>query len=64
MNIHKKIVHDIIRDFKCDHCEYSDIRKNHLNVHKKQVHYNMKGQKCSKCDYAASKRSDMKRNKN
>jgi very-short-patch-repair endonuclease len=61
---HIKIIHDKIKDFKCDKCEYVCSSKDHLQRHIKQIHAKIKDFKCEKCDFTCSLKENLKNHVN
>ena len=58
---HIKAVHDKIKDFECDKCEFKCSANSHLKTHIKMVHDKIKDIECDKCDYKCSSNSDLKK---
>ena len=54
-------MHDKIKDFKCDKCEFICSSKGQLKQHTKSVHDKIKDCKCDKCLFSCSSNSDLKR---
>ena len=54
-------VHEWIKPFKCDNCEYSCSTKSMMKGHDAFVHEGKKSFKCDVCDYTRSPKSLMKR---
>ena len=53
-------MHDKIKDFKCDKCEYVCSSKGNLQKHVNIVHAKLKDFKCVKCDYVCSSNDTLK----
>jgi hypothetical protein len=60
---HIKIVHDKIKDFKCDKCVYETSESGNLKKHIKMVHDKIKDFKCDKCEYITSTNGHLNRHK-
>ena len=60
---HIKMIHDKIKDFKCDRCEYETSDSGNLKRHIKMVHDKTKDLKCDKCEYKTSTSGDLKKHK-
>jgi hypothetical protein len=59
LSTHKKIVHDRVKQYKCDQCVYSCSQKHHMVDHKKRIHENVKDHGCDECGYAATARGTL-----
>ena len=51
LKMHVKMVHDKIKDVKCDLCEYVCSTNGSLKSHVKRIHHKIKDIKCDKCDF-------------
>ena len=56
-----KSIHDKIKDFKCDKCEYKTTTKHNLIHHIKSIHDNIKDFKCDKCEYKTTTKHNLKK---
>jgi len=55
-------VHEGIKRFNCDECDYASAKKFRLQEHVKRIHLKLpkiKDQKCSECEYVAAERRDL-----
>jgi hypothetical protein len=53
------MVHDKIKDIKCNLCDYKCSTKGTLNIHIKQVHDKIKDFKCDLCEFKCSQKSNL-----
>ena len=58
---HIKLVHEGIKPFKCNMCEYKAGQKGTLKRHTESVHEGIKPFKCSMCEYKAGQKVDLKK---
>jgi KRAB domain-containing zinc finger protein len=54
-------VHERIKPFKCNTCEYENAWKCYLKQHIKSVHERIKPFNCNICNYKAAEKSTLKR---
>ena len=57
---HVMIVHEKVKNFKCDLCEYATSWAKQLKNHVMAVHENVKNFKCDLCEYATSYANHLK----
>ena len=57
---HINVVHDKIKNIKCDKCVYICSNNSHLKQHIKSFHNKIKDFKCDKCEYACSSNGYLK----
>ena len=53
------MVHDKIKDIKCEFCDYTCSINSNLQQHIKAVHYKIKNIKCDLCDFKCSLNSNL-----
>ena len=58
--MHLKSVHNKIKDFKCNKCEYECYSKGNLKRHVKMIHSKIKDHTCELCDYICSSKDSLK----
>ena len=58
---HIKEVHQNIRTFKCNECEFTFKQKSHLRTHIKEIHKKLKDFACSFCESKFARKSDLKK---
>ena len=58
---HVKLVHDKIRRFACEHCDYKAAQKGTLKSHVKFIHSKIRDFACEQCDYKATAKGTLKR---
>ena len=51
LSYHTKVVHEKIKDIKCEHCDKMFWFQEHLTVHVKVVHKKIKEYECKTCDH-------------
>jgi hypothetical protein len=56
---HVKSVHDNVRDFKCNVCDFAANQKGNLVQHVKSNHDKVRDFKCNVCDFAASLKGNL-----
>ena len=61
LQMHIKQVHNKIKDFECDRCEYTCSLNVNLQRHIKSVHNKIKDFECDRCEYMCSSSSDLQR---
>ena len=54
LNKHKKSVHEGIKPYKCNNCDYETAQKAHLKKHIDSVHKGIKPFKCNMCKFEAA----------
>ena len=52
-------MHDNIKNYKCDLCEYTGSRNDHLKRHQHDIHYKIKLHSHDKCEYTASQKGTL-----
>ena len=57
---HIKAVHDKIKDFECDKCDFKCSTNGDLKIHIKRVHDIIKDIKCDKCEFVCSTNGGLK----
>ena len=57
---HVQVVHDNIKDVKCNKCAYMCSNNSELKRHTKHVHDKIKDIKCDKCEYACATTNQLK----
>ena len=60
---HIKMIHDKIKDFKCNNCEFKTSRSDQLKTHIKMIHDKIKDFKCDRCEFKTSTNGDLKKHK-
>ena len=63
LKMHKKMVHDKLKDINCDQCKFICSSNGILKMHKKMVHDKIKDINCDQCKYVCSANSDLKMHK-
>ena len=58
---HIESVHEGIKPFKCNICDYETAQKGHLKKHKDSVHEGIKPYKCHICQFESATSSHVKR---
>ena len=63
--VHVRTLHEQVKKFKCDKCEYvtsqnEDLKLHIEEVHVRTLHEQVKKFKCDKCDYVTSQNEDLK----
>jgi hypothetical protein len=60
---HIKMIHDKIKDFKCNNCEYITSTNGNLKKHIKMVHDKIQDFKCDRCEFKTSDSGNLKKHK-
>ena len=63
LKVHKKTVHDKIRDKECDLCPYNASYAQQIAQHKKSVHFKIKDNECDKCPLKTSRANSLRKHK-
>ena len=58
---HKRSVHEGLRPYKCDQCDYSCARKETLRRHQQTVHEQQKPHACQHCTYTTAQLSNLRK---
>ena len=59
----KRDMHDRMKKYACEKCDYSASQKGHLMIHVKAVHEKIRNHACDMCSFASPQRSSLMRHK-